>query len=139
MPPEATDFENGGPAAPMQIDERQVVRLLALIRVAVGVGLLLAPTLAGRPWLGDSARVPAVRLALRMVGGRDIVLGVGLLAALESGDDPRPWVRLSAAVDTADAAATVLGARRLPRRVWAVALTASGAAAAGFASADRLG
>lgn len=121
------------------MDYRQLVRSLAVGRVAVGLALVLVPSLAARGWAGDEASRPATRVFLRALGIRDLALGVGTLRALERGEDPVPWARYGAAADGVDAAATLVGYRSLaPRGRFAVLLLAAAAAAGGAVAAEQL-
>ncbi|MEZ5141170.1 MAG: hypothetical protein R2726_01430 [Acidimicrobiales bacterium] len=121
------------------MDERQVVRLLAAGRVAVGGALVVAPGVAGRSWIDDAARTPAAKVVLRALGIRDLVLGAGALIALERGEPVREWVLLGAACDAVDAAATTLALRRLPlKRTLPVLAVALAAGALGLAAADSV-
>lgn len=121
------------------MDYRQLVRSLAVGRVAIGTALVLVPTLAARGWAGDEAARPATKVFLRALGIRDLALGLGTLRALERGEDPVPWARYGAAADGVDAAATLLGYRALaPRGRFAVLLLAASAAAGGALAAEQL-
>mgnify|MGYP000225435209 FL=1 len=121
------------------MDYRQLVRSLAVGRVAVGLALVLVPSLAARGWAGDEASRPATKVFLRALGIRDLALGVGTLRALERGEDPVPWARYGAAADGVDAAATLVGYRSLaPRGRFAVLLLAAAAAAGGAVAAEQL-
>lgn len=121
------------------MDYRQVVRSLACGRVAVGVALVLAPSLAARGWAGPEAARPATKVFLRALGIRDLALGLGTLRALNRGEDPVVWARYGAAADGVDAAATVLGYRALaPRGRFAVLLLAAAAAVSGGLAAEQL-
>jgi hypothetical protein len=124
-----------------QIDHRHVIRLLAMGRIGLGTAMLLVPGRASRAWLGEvSGRRPA-QVAVRALGARDLAVGVGMLRALDSGDNSlRDWVTVSGACDLSDAVATLLAYPSLPTRGRAVALlVAAGAAAATFVARDRLG
>ncbi|MBL8775087.1 MAG: hypothetical protein JNK12_04115 [Acidimicrobiales bacterium] len=121
------------------MDYRQLVRSLAVGRVAVGAALVLVPSLAARGWAGDEASRPATKVFLRALGIRDLALGVGTLRALERGEDPVPWARYGAAADGVDAAATLAGFRALaPRGRFAVLLVAAVAAVGGALAAEQL-
>jgi hypothetical protein len=86
-------------------------RVLAAGRVAVGGALIAAPDVATRRWLGEvHEEDPGRAIAVRGLGARDVVLGVGLLVALRSGTDARVasrWVEAGIVADLADAAATL--------------------------------
>ena len=121
------------------MDYRQLVRSLAVGRVAIGAALVLVPSLAARGWAGDEASRPATKVFLRALGIRDLALGIGTLRALERGEDPVPWARYGAAADGVDAAATVVGYRSLARRGrFAVLLLAAAAAAGGALAAEQI-
>jgi hypothetical protein len=84
-----------------------MLRTFVTMRVLVGGLSWLTPTLSARA--SGFAPDPAARYWTRLFGVRDVVLGVAALAA--QGDERRRIVRLTAACDVADLAATVLGAR----------------------------
>jgi hypothetical protein len=76
-------------------------------RVGVGVGVaLLARPRALPVALGvDSGTAARVSWVVRMVGARDVALGLGTLLALHRGEDARDWLLGQALSDAADAAA----------------------------------
>lgn len=55
---------------------------LAVARTGIGVVALAAPEVVGRPWVGEAAGTAQGRLLARALGGRDLALGLGALAAL---------------------------------------------------------
>ena len=120
------------------MDDRQVARLYATTRVGIGVVLLLAPkVMAG--WIGPVAARPETRVLTRITGARDAALGVGALLALADGTPVRRWLQLAAAVDAADALASLGGVRHLTaRRGLPAAGLAAGGAAAGAWLSGRL-
>lgn len=79
--------------------------VVGVVRAATGVVLLAAPGRAGERWVGDDGT--RVATLVRGIGGRDLVLGVGLCAALVGDRDPRPWLLASVGGDVADAAAAL--------------------------------
>jgi hypothetical protein len=117
-----------------------VARGFALGRVVVGGGLLLAPRLTGRAWVGDHADSRGATVFARGLGVRDVVLGALVLRSLpEDRDAARTLVAASAVSDATDFLATLVALPALPRRPAAVALAiAFGAAALGAATAPRL-
>lgn len=105
------------PALPLrQTHARRLALGLAGMRAALGVTALVAPTLAGRPWIGEDAARAGTRLFGRAMGGRDLALGLGALLAARGGLPVRNWVAAGALADLTDAATTVTSYRLLPRR-----------------------
>lgn len=87
---------------------RNLVRALAIGRIAFGAAMLLKPEEAVRGWIG--ARPSAyggTQAVTRGFGARDLSLGAGTLAALLSGKDARDWVVAGAFGDVADLLATL--------------------------------
>jgi len=117
-----------------------LARLVAWGRVGIGVTALAAPTLMTRPWVGDAAEDPSVRLLARTMGGRDLALGAGALRAL-AGTTPeaRPWVALGGLADAVDAVVTLMAFRTLPRLGrWGILASTVGAAAISLGVAASL-
>jgi hypothetical protein len=98
-------------------------------RVAIGVVSLLAPGLVARGMTGRGGSEGATRLFARMVGARDLGLGLGLLIALNRGAPVRGWLEASAVVDGIDASACLLARDHVRGSVFpgAVGLAAAGA------------
>ena len=122
------------------MDHRSAARITAAGRVAIGAALLVAPQAVTKGWVGPTGAEPGGRLLGRSIGVRDLVLGLGVLAALDRGDPrARDWVRAAATADVGDALATALAYRHLPKRSrFGVLAIAAGAAVAGFVAADNL-
>jgi hemerythrin superfamily protein len=100
---------------------------IGIARTGIGAALLLAPGLAGRIWFGPGSTTPAARLLARVVGARDLALGLATLRGVRAADAAAlPMLRLGVAADAADAAATVLAWRSL--RPWRRAVMPSVAA-----------
>src|SRR5918996_5005056 len=110
------------------MDARDLAVGLAGARIAIGVVSLLAPGVVGRAMMGPDADSGGTRLLLRVVGARDLTLGIGVLAALERNAPVRGWLRASAVVDGLDAAGSLLARRHLRATVFPAAV---GAATAG--------
>jgi hypothetical protein len=102
---------------------------LARARIAFGVGSLLAPGLVGRTLIGPDGSEGGTRLLARMVGARDLGLGLGVLVALERGAPVRGWLEASAVVDGLDAAACLLARHHLRTGVFPGVLGLAGAGA----------
>jgi hypothetical protein len=111
------------------METRDLAVSLAGGRIAIGVVSLLAPGLVGRTMTGPEGSTGATRLFARMVGARDLGLGLGLLVALDRGAPMRGWLGASAVVDGIDAAACLLARDHIRRTVFpgAVGLAAAGA------------
>ena len=94
-------------------------------RIAIGVASLLAPGLVGRAMIGPDGDAGGTRLLLRVVGARDLALGIGVLAALDRDTRVQGWLRASAVVDGLDAAGCLLARRHLRPTVFPAAAGAA--------------
>lgn len=119
------------------MDDRQLAAGAGLTRVGIGIAMLLAPSRVGRTFLGSEAARPATRMVVRMVGARDLLLGLGLWRAANGGRSTKSWLAYTAIADGADAAAVLGSWRALPRvaRSPMLLLAAGSAAAGGLLSA----
>jgi hypothetical protein len=108
---------------------REMAVTLARGRIAIGAVSLLAPELVGRTMTGRDGSEGATRLFARMVGARDLGLGLGLLVALDRGAPVRGWLEASAVVDGIDAVACLLARHHIRTSVFpgAVGLATAGA------------
>jgi len=88
------------------MEERGLAVSLARGRIAFGVVSLLAPGFLARTMTGRSDG--GTRLFVRMVGARDLGVGLGLHVALDRDAPTRGWLEASAVVDGIDAAAFLL-------------------------------
>ena len=77
-------------------------------RIAIGVVSLLAPAWVARTMIGREGRGGGTRAFVRMVGARDLGLGLGVVVALDRGAPVRGWLEASALVDGIDAVACLL-------------------------------
>jgi hypothetical protein len=80
---------------------------IAAGRLAFGAALIARPGKVASGWLGPDADRPAVAIAIRGLGARDIALSAGALAALGDEDRLARWVGAAAACDLADVCATL--------------------------------
>jgi hypothetical protein len=96
------------------VTARAVARAYGAGRVALGAGLLVAPGLLGRPWLGRTASQPAGQVALRALGARDLIMGGIALHTVDHPEVGPRWQRTCAAADAVDALATLLARGSLP-------------------------
>jgi hypothetical protein len=107
------------------MEARDLAVGLAGGRIAIGVVSLLVPGLVGRAMMGPDGDSRGARLVLRVVGARDLALGVGVLAALDRDAPVRGWLRASALVDGLDAAGSVLARNHLRPTVFPAAAGAA--------------
>jgi hypothetical protein len=110
------------------------------MRVGLGVVASVRPDLPATPWVGraEGTRHSSAILG-RALGGRDMALGVVVLAA--DGDRSlRRAVLAGAFADTVDGLATVIGFAHLPRRMrYGILAATFGAAIAGLLTAVAIG
>jgi hypothetical protein len=112
---------------------RSLARLHAAGRVAMGVGLMLAPARIGGAWVGSVGERPEAQVITAAVGARDLGIGAGVLVALAQGSGARPWIAAGVVADAADLVATLRGRGALPpRAVAGVAVIAAGSVAFGL-------
>jgi hypothetical protein len=115
------------------MEARDLAVSLARARIAIGVVSLLAPELVRRTMTGPNGPAGGTRLFARMVGARDLGLGLGVLLALDRGAPVRGWLEASALVDGIDAAACLLARHNMRTGVLPAAV--GGAAAGALLSA----
>ena len=122
------------------MDHRAVARLLAVGRIGIGFGLLVAPGALAKGWGGSVAAEPGAKLFLRCLGGRDLVLGVGTLQSLGEGDgSAEAWVRAAALADATDSVAATVAYPHLPSPGrWITVLCTAAASVAGLNAAPKL-
>jgi hypothetical protein len=120
------------------MEARDLAVALAGARITIGAVSLLMPGVAGRAMIGVDAEPRGARVVLRVLGARDLALGVGVLAALERHAPVRGWLRASAVADGLDAVGSLLARNHLRRIVFpAVAGAATGGALLGGWLAGR--
>ena len=107
------------------MEPRDLAVGLAGGRIAIGVVSLLAPGLVGRAMIGPEGDLGGTRLFLRVIGARDLALGVGVLVALDRNGPVRGWLRASAVADGLDAAGCLLARPHLRRTVFPAAAAAA--------------
>jgi hypothetical protein len=117
------------------LDTRSTALLLARGRAVIGLVLLVIPGLPARVWFGESS--PRVRALLRMMGVRDLILGVGALTTLKERTQDAEWVGVGAFADAVDGLVT-LTTPRLPLRSRLLGPTALGSALVGIKLARDL-
>jgi Domain of unknown function (DUF4267) len=106
-------------------DAARAALWIGAVRTAIGIGVLLAPGSLLRSWgfPDQEHRSGSVKALLRVLGGRDVVVGLATLAARDKPAALRTMVAASAAIDTGDTAVSLglaaasPGARR-PAIAW---------------------
>jgi len=115
------------------MSQRDVLRALSAGRAALGAGMVAAPVLAGRPWIGPDASSAGAKVIGRAFGVRDVVLGLGTIEADRRGEGLRTWIAAGVIADAVDLVATLAAGDEIPARGRrAVAVLASGAALTGL-------
>jgi hypothetical protein len=119
------------------LSARDVARVLAAGRIAIGAGLLAAPRLTLGMWIGREAAPQAVAPVGRALGIREVVLGGMLLHTIDRPQAGARWLRAVAACDGVDFAATLAARGVLPRLGRPLIVAMAGAAMAGQLWAAR--
>ena len=82
-------------------DPRTVALVLSRGRIVAGLTLLVAPSLVLRNWVKNTT--PEAKALARMMGIRDLVLGLGALTAVKEETQDAEWLSMGAASDAVDA------------------------------------
>jgi hypothetical protein len=119
------------------MEPRTIARAVAAGRIGFGVLLLAAPRRIAARWTGPAGDAPEAGAIAMGVGGRDIALAAGTLAALDRGG-ARPWLLAAAAADLGDLVGTLRYRKDFPATSVAalVALAGGGAAIGAWLSAQ---
>jgi hypothetical protein len=91
------------------VNQRNAVKTVAGIRLAIGAGAWMTPRLSGRLFGLDAQANPQMPYMGRLFGVRDIALAWGALGA--EGDAQRQWLIAGIACDAADTLAGLAGGR----------------------------
>jgi hypothetical protein len=118
------------------MEPRELAVALARGRIALGVAALIAPRLAARALFGGRAGRGTAALA-RMLGGRDLALGLGVVIALDRGAPVRGWLEACALADTVDLVGCALARDEMPATSFAPTAALAGASALAHASLSR--
>jgi hypothetical protein len=88
-----------------------------ITRICFGTACIVAPRASARPWVGPGADSAGAQLLTRGMGIRDLLLGAGLLQALNHADHRAAarWLSYGAAAGVIDAGATLAAYPSLPR------------------------
>jgi hypothetical protein len=111
------------------MEDTTLAMSVARFRIAAGLAALATPGLVIRA-LGGTAKSPGLTpLFVRMLGGRDIALGLGTVVALDRGAPVRGWIEGSALADTVDCLSSVLAQKYMSRGAFGATAGLSGASA----------
>jgi hypothetical protein len=121
----------------LNLDNRQLGLVLARARAINGLVMLVAPGLVARVIFGKDASGPVTRALLRLVGIRDVVLGVGAITTLKEHTMDAEWVGMGAVADAVDGVVALV-TPGLILRSRLVALIGGAAAAQGIYVARAL-
>jgi hypothetical protein len=91
---------------------------LARCRIAIGVAAVAMPGPAVRAIAVDTKAGGIAPALTRMLGGRDIALGLGTVVALDHGAPVRGWLEGSALADTVDCVASVIAREQMTPRAF---------------------
>lgn len=111
------------------MEDATLAMSLARCRIAIGVGAVVTPSLAARVIGGRRRSEGIAPLFARMLGGRDVALGLGTVIALDRGKPVRGWLEGSALADTVDCVACVLARESMAPTAFAAAAGLGGASA----------
>ena len=121
------------------MDIASLARSQSINRIAIGAGLVLAPSLFARVWVGSAASNPRAKVLARSLGIRDLALGAA--GALAVRDKNRDWAQRSfaaqALADAIDFVAIVAGrGAPLPSRILGGTMALGSAAVAAAYARD---
>lgn len=110
---------------------------IAALRIGLGIAATVAPGLVSRLQFGTGGATQTV--VVRMLGARDLGLGLGVLLATRHGSAGlRGWVEAGALADGVDAAAFLRAPRGATRRRGLTVLVAGSSAAISAWAARQL-
>jgi hypothetical protein len=121
----------------MDNDQRRIALVIARTRAVSGLVALILPGVVGRVYFGRSGSTPTTRALLRLVGVRDLVLGIGAITTLKEGTMDAEWVGMGAVADAGDGVVSLVSPG-LARRTRLGSLIGGGAAAVGLAASRAL-
>jgi len=118
------------------VQDAALAMSVARIRIAIGLAAVVSPRLAVRALSGRRADDSVGPLFARMLGARDVALGLGTVIALDRGAPVRGWLEGSALSDAVDCVACLRAREDMAPLAWrgAAGLGAAAAAAGIFLS-----
>jgi peptide-methionine (R)-S-oxide reductase len=103
------------------VEDTTLAMSVARSRIALGVAAVVTPGVATRIMGGRRGSGGIAPLFARMLGARDIALGLGTVIALDRGKPVRGWLEGSALADTMDCVACVLAREDMAPSAFGVA------------------
>ena len=100
------------------MDDATLALGLARGRIALGAFMVAAPKRAVRMFFGRPQAVGVEPQLVRMIGARDLALGLGTVIALDKGTPVRGWLEASAFADGWDCVSALLGRRQMSQRAF---------------------
>lgn len=101
------------------MEARDIATAIARGRIGLGALAIAAPGLVARAMFGPGGSRPGTRALARMLGGRDIALGLGVVIALDRGAPVRGWLEASALADSVDLASCLVAKDDIPKAALA--------------------
>ncbi len=111
------------------MEDATLAMAVARCRIAIGLAAVVSPRLATRAMSGRGTPDGPGPLFARMLGARDVALGLGTVIALDRGAPVRGWVEGSALADAADCVAAVLGRKDMSPLAFRATVGLGGASA----------
>lgn len=112
------------------MNEEGLALVLARMRIGIGAAAMIAPGVAAGALSGRRASGIEPLLA-RMLGARDVTLGLGTVLAIRRRSPARGWLEGSALSDSADVLSCLLARDEMRSRSFLATLMLGGASAAG--------
>jgi hypothetical protein len=112
------------------MDDATMALVLARGRIALGAFAVISPRRATQMFFGREAAAGVEPQLTRMVGARDLALGLGTVIALDKGAPVRGWLEASALADTGDFLAALLGRKQMGQRAFLGTLAVTSASVA---------
>ncbi len=108
--------------------DRALALAVARGRIAIGVVAVSVPGPATRMFLGRPQASGVEPQLTRMVGVRDLALGLGTAIAIRRGGPVRGWLEAGAFADAGDCVAALLGRKEMSRPAFIGTLASTSAA-----------
>jgi len=100
------------------MEDATLAMALARARMGLGVFAVTVPKFAAKKFFGRSEAVGVEGQLTRMLGARDLALGLGTVIAIDKGTPVRGWLEASAFADAGDFLATLLGRKEMGRTAF---------------------